>query len=435
MIALVVAAWADPPPIVEPAYRVHPDGLVVRTAPEPGASVRGAIAAGASFRTLGPATGPNCAAGWSRVEAQGFVCLDGTAITHDPPRPQPEVLEYDPPDPSEYATYVETGEYHARVPTRIVPGIYARRYRRFAGKLYASAEAYERNEAPVGQLSHEIGAKERFVSIRETSRGPVLVRGDGQVAALSDVYLYPVSRLAGFDLENHPLRAGTWPAFAIDYQGASIRKSASAEAEVVGTVPYHGPLVISSTPADPTGHWWEVVEGPVRGFVEDTRGIRHPVTSPSRPPGVGDSELWVDVELGQQVVMVHRGDALVYFTLTSTGAAPMGTPTGTYRLIEKHAFKDMRSRPDADDWYAVEDVPWTLTFRPRYSLHTAYWHWGYGRTASHGCVNLSARDAAWLYDQLPPKLPDGWTSLYVTPDDHPAVVRVRRGATIDLDDT
>jgi lipoprotein-anchoring transpeptidase ErfK/SrfK len=278
-----------------------------------------------------------------------------------------------------------------------------------------------------------MGAKERFVAIEQTDRGPVLVRGDGWVAALPDVYLYPISRLQGFDLEADPLKRDRWPAFAIDYAGTKIRAAPSADAEVVGTVPYHTPLVIASTPADESGQWWEVVEGKVRGFVEDKRGIRHPVTSPGRPDGVDDDELWVDVELDQQVVMVFRGDELVYFTLTSTGEGTHGTPKGTYRVIEKHGLKDMRSRPDADDWYAVEDVPWTITFRRYYSLHTAYWHWGYGRPASHGCVNLSPLDAAWLYAHLAPHVPDGWLRMYARASDDPTVVRVRRGDQVEDD--
>jgi lipoprotein-anchoring transpeptidase ErfK/SrfK len=133
--------------------------------------------------------------------------------------------------------------------------------------------------------------------------------------------------------------------------------------------------------------------------------------------------------------MVYRGDDLAYFTLTSTGAAPHGTPKGNYHLIAKYAFKDMRSSPDADDWYAVEDVPWTMVFRPHYSLHTAYWHWGFGRTASHGCVNLAPRDAAWLFARVSPMLPDGWLWIETLPADAPTAVRVRRGNSLPDDES
>jgi lipoprotein-anchoring transpeptidase ErfK/SrfK len=148
---------------------------------------------------------------------------------------------------------------------------------------------------------------------------------------------------------------------------------------------------------------------------------------------VGDDELWVDVALDQQVVMVHRGDALVYFTVASTGAAPRGTPKGTWHLVAKHALKDMRSRQGAAERYHVEDVPWALYFRSTYALHGAYWHWGFGRPASHGCVNLAPTDARILFERLGPDLPEGWRTLYPTAADPELVVRVRRGDDVGRD--
>jgi lipoprotein-anchoring transpeptidase ErfK/SrfK len=312
-----------------------------------------------------------------------------------------------------------------------VPGIYARRYKRFEGRLYASADAYAAGEAPVGQLSREIGAKERFVAVVDSEKGPVLVRGDGLVAALDDVYLYPVSRLQGFDLEKDPLPDGVWPAFAIGYAGSPVRAAPDEKAKLVGRIPYHTALQIEATPASEDGRWWKVVSGDLRGYVEDHDGLRHPVPSPSRPAGVGDDELWVDIDVGQQVLMVFRGDRLAYFTLVSTGVATRPTPKGTYHLLQKDALKDMKSRPDSPDWYQVEDVPWAMTFKRYYMMHTAYWHWGFGRPASHGCVNLAPRDAAWLFARLPPPLPDGWATIYARSSDDPATVRVRRGDQLE----
>jgi hypothetical protein len=91
----------------------------------------------------------------------------------------------------------------------------------------------------------------------------------------------------------------------------------------------------------------------------------------------------------------------------------------------------MASRADvaAEDVYYVEAVPWTMHFRPRYALHGAYWHWGYGHTASHGCVNLSLIDAKYLFDLANPRLPDGWSTIATTKDDLATLVRVRQGQT------
>jgi hypothetical protein len=268
--------------------------------------------------------------------------------------------------------------------------------------------------------------KYRFEEIVETEKGPLIVRDDGQVARLDDVYLYPITRHQGRDLEARPLPAGQWPAFAISYEGTSLYAEPSEDSTVLRTVPYHAVLVIVETPA--ASGWWKVVDG---GYVNDWRGIRHPVPLEARPTGVGDDELWVDVELGQQALMVRRGDRLVYFTVVSTGAAPMGTPRGTWKIIGMYAYKNMQSREGADDVYFVEDVPWTMVFKPAYALHGAYWHWGFGRTASHGCVNLAPKDAAWIFQRLEPHLPDGWrVILPLDPkegEEPSTVVQVRRG--------
>ena len=54
-------------------------------------------------------------------------------------------------------------------------------------------------------------------------------------------------------------------------------------------------------------------------------------------------------------------------------------------------------RPDRSDYYYLEDVPWILYYDGARALHGAYWHDHFGLRSSHGCVNLSPRDARWLY--------------------------------------
>jgi lipoprotein-anchoring transpeptidase ErfK/SrfK len=192
---------------------------------------------------------------------------------------------------------------------------------------------------------------------------------------------------------------------------------------------------VETSPASADGHWWRIPDagGPgVPGYAEDLETLRHPTEAPSLPDGVGADERWVDVDLAQQALMVRRGFELQYWTVIASGAPPMGTPLGTYRILAKYAYKDMQSRPDAEDVYRVEDVPWTMIFRPAYALHAAYWHWGFGRVASHGCVNLAVRDAKELFERLGVDLPAGWVAIFPTADES-VVVRVRRGADVGRD--
>lgn len=430
------AASTKAPPLVE--LRMSKTSLPIRTKPASDASLRGYTAEGASFRVLRRTEGTgNCKAGWALLEADGFLCLDGTESTELSPVAWPPLVTFDPPEPAEFEKYKESGIYDHGQPEALVPAVYAKRWGRFKGRLYSSLDAFTRGESSTGQLEPGAGMKYRFERIVETEKGAALLRDDGKVARLDDVYLYPVTRHHGYDLVAEPLPAEQWPAFTIAYEGAPVRSEPREDAPVLRTLPYHTPVRIDKAPADKAGRWWRLTDG---GYLDDISGLRHPVPSPGRPSGVGDNELWVDVELDQQSLMVLRGDALVYFTVVATGAAPKGTPKGIYNILGMYAFKNMQSREGADDVYFVEDVPWTMVFKPAYALHAAYWHWGFGRTASHGCVNLAPKDAAWLFSHLEPKLPDGWRTILTPTADGPStskaastVVRIRRGSDFGED--
>ena len=241
----------------EPAWRVAERDRVVLAEPADGSAVRGRIRAGDSFAVLGSAEGPGCEAGWLILPGHGYLCGAGTEVTDRPPVAQPALVSYDPPEPAEYAHYVDTGEYDASEPVELVPGIYAKRYRRFGGPLYADVAAYEAGAAPIGRLVRRIGSKYHFVEVAKTARGDVLVRADGQVAPVDQVYLYPVSRLQGRDLVDEPLELGQWPAFAVDYRGAPVHEAPDFDSAVHTTLAYHTPLAVRSAPVG-DGHWWAV---------------------------------------------------------------------------------------------------------------------------------------------------------------------------------
>ena len=415
----------EPPPRM---FRIANAPLDLLTEPRPGASLRGHVLADTPFEILDVGSGPGCDKGWASLPAHGYACLDGTQPTDQTAVAQPELVTYDPPEPHEFEHYLATGEYDHGQPVALVPSVYAKRWRRFKGMLYRDLDAWLAEQQPVGRLEGGAGNKYHFTEIVESERGPVLLRDDGQVAALDDVYLYPVSRLQGRDLVAEPLAEGLWPAFAIDYEGAPVHAAPNEDSEVHHTLPYHSPLVVRSTPVA-GGRWWAVPDalGPGKdGYVNDWRSIRHPVDPVARPSGVGDDEVWIDVELDQQILQLFRGDDRVWFTLVSTGEAPMGTPKGIYEITDKMATKTMRSRPDSDDPYMVEDVPWTIHFLPSYALHGAYWHWGFGRTASHGCINMAPLDVAYLWNHIEPTIPAGWHTSWRSDDVPGTVLQVRR---------
>jgi lipoprotein-anchoring transpeptidase ErfK/SrfK len=116
--------------------------------------------------------------------------------------------------------------------------------------------------------------------------------------------------------------------------------------------------------------------------------------APAAPGTVaGDGVHWIDVNLTQQMVYAYSGNTVVNSFLVSTGTWMHPTVTGKYHVYVKLRYTDMTG---AD--YYLPNVPYTMYFYEGYGLHGTYWHHNFGTPMSHGCVNLSIPDAAWLYD-------------------------------------
>jgi L,D-transpeptidase catalytic domain len=115
------------------------------------------------------------------------------------------------------------------------------------------------------------------------------------------------------------------------------------------------------------------------------------------PKGIPTSR-WIEVNLDEQTLAVYQDNKLVFATLTSTGIENLWTRPGIFQIYEKKDSEDMTGAASADDYYHVEDVPWTMYFDEKRALHGAYWHDRFGYPNSHGCVNLSLGDSHWLYN-------------------------------------
>ncbi len=162
-------------------------------------------------------------------------------------------------------------------------------------------------------------------------------------------------------------------------------------------------------------------------------------TSAPRPADVAPDEKWIDVDVEQQIVTALRGDVPVYVTLASTGRkGPSATVKGEFRIWVKVAAiamdnTDEEQEGDTDSdtaaperhLYSLQDVPWTQFFHENYALHAVYWHNGFGNRRSHGCVNLSPKDARWFWEWTDPVIPDGWWSIYTSDNEKGTLVRVR----------
>jgi hypothetical protein len=134
---------------------------------------------------------------------------------------------------------------------------------------------------------------------------------------------------------------------------------------------------------------------------------------------VGEDELWIHVNLGEQTLVLYRGQTPFYATLVSTGLPGHDTPRGLFRIERKFVGRTMdHIGPDTgDDSYRIEDVPWTQYFERSLALHGAFWHDRFGTQRSHGCVNLSPSDARRVFLLTAPEVPEGWYGVHGRRDD------------------
>jgi lipoprotein-anchoring transpeptidase ErfK/SrfK len=145
----------------------------------------------------------------------------------------------------------------------------------------------------------------------------------------------------------------------------------------------------------------------------------HPVF----PSDLRADEKWIDVDLTRQALVAFEGTRPVFATLVSSGRRnpqdkekDFPTPTGNYRIREKHVTTTMDGDVASDGPYSIEDVPWVMYFQGSYALHAAFWHDSFGRMRSHGCVNMAPEDARTLFAWTDPPLPTGWHGVFSRDD-------------------
>jgi hypothetical protein len=144
--------------------------------------------------------------------------------------------------------------------------------------------------------------------------------------------------------------------------------------------------------------WYRI--GPDMWLEQGNLGIVFPL--PPRPPEIGPTDKWIEINLYEQTLAAYEGDRMVYATLVSSGLPYWQTQQGLFRVWVKVKQGKMSGRDGYPDYYFLEDVPWTMYFNGQFALHGAYWHDRFGLRHSHGCVNLSPGDSKWLFDWANP---------------------------------
>lgn len=139
---------------------------------------------------------------------------------------------------------------------------------------------------------------------------------------------------------------------------------------------------------------------------------------PVERPADVDTDRWISVDLYEQVLIAYEGETPVFATLVSSGLAEWATNEGLFNVYVRYPRTPMSGAEGREDFYSLEEVPWTMYYDGEIGLHGTYWHDSFGYRHSHGCVNLSIMDARWVYD---------WASVeldFTVPNDTGAAVYV-----------
>lgn len=203
-------------------------------------------------------------------------------------------------------------------------------------------------------------------------------------------------------------------------------------------IPGHEPLAwlhrwthvhVYETQASPEGELFARI-GP-EGWVRANRVRVLNLAPPPAEVDVGVREHWIDIDLTNQTLVAYEGRSPVHVTLVSSGRNGFGTQPGVFRIFDRYELRTMDDleRTDRPLQYRLENVPYVQYFDGDRALHGVYWHGDFGTRRSHGCVNLSVRDAARMYRFTARRFPAGVTP----PEGHRGgvLVRVREGIAID----
>lgn len=164
------------------------------------------------------------------------------------------------------------------------------------------------------------------------------------------------------------------------------------------------------------GELWESTEG-FWISTAATRLFKKRDEWPSFAKGEKAAKKWVDVSIRDQTLIAYEGQRAVYIAKVSTGLGELGDPEktratkrGVFTIKAKHLTATMTGE-EAIDNYELADVPYVQYFEGGYALHAAFWHEDFGRVRSHGCVNLTPTDAAWIFEWTDPQVPKDWHGM------------------------
>jgi hypothetical protein len=431
--------------------------------PKSEAQHAGWMRAGAKVvRAATPTTGTGCNGKWWAVEPGGFVCEGQEGVTTDLADPVVTAAAKRPPErtspfPYGYATS-QGSPLYLRVPTlaqqkMVEHDLDAHLAAVAAARAKGDPKLPPVSALPIGPMPSvlENGALVPNILGGKLPSG-VVIAESWKTMRLSMLSAFESEgRLFYFTSEHFVVPADRFRAARLaDFKGVDLAKEGEAGEHLPMVwvrwkpVKLHklenGHAVLTEQTLEFQAHaqiapkernidgtrFFELLQGPGEG----TWLVRSdPVTRIDAigelPYMVGPDDLWIDVSLHRQTLVLYRGLRPIFVTLVSTGVDVDGdpetthaTPKGHFRIQSKHvswrmaADEKPKEGGETDPRYRIDDVPFVQYFQAGYALHAAFWHDSFGQPKSHGCINLSPRDALFLFGQTEPKVPETWHGVY-----------------------
>ncbi len=412
---------------------------IIRNRPHPQGTIIGFARTGALLRRAQIPTGhEGCKGGWYRVEPDGYICV-GKAATLDTEHAILRIASLQPdrslamPYPYGTSRY-PTPPLYTRLPSKKQQQIAEQdlrgHLRKNFGALWkdsadtpppALLERGERIPRPYGYPRLE----REFMTGRALGSSAFafidLFESDGRKWGLTtDLSLLPLDRLI-------PVKASQFSGVPLEgeedlplvfvrsrrqflYQGTPGEGAMSPSRAIKFREAFH---LTGREEKVGGSRFYETRDG---SFIKEHRQLVHVARRESMPKWAKKDRSWIDVSILNQTLVAYRGTVPVFSTLVSTGRDGLGDPETTHSTVQgvflihtKHVTSTM-SGDSADDEFDLRDVPYVQYFHGGFAFHAAFWHDGFGQPRSHGCVNLSPRDARYLFSITNPPVPLLWHS-------------------------
>ena len=412
---------------------------IIRRAPDPHATIIGFARTGALLRRAQiPAGHEGCKEGWYRVEPDGYICV-GKAATLDSEHPIIRLASLQPdrslamPYPYGMSRY-PTPPLYTQIPTEKQQRIAEQDLPGHLKKNFASLWA-ESADTPPPQLLAEGERIPRPYGYPRLARDFMTGRALGSSSfafidlfesggrkwgLTTDLSLLPLDRLKPVEISNFTGKVlqgeQDLPLVFVRSRKQFLYEGSPAEGTLRRTqqIAYRDAFHLTGEEAEMNGVRFLQVRG--GAFIKEDASLVRVDRRSSMPKWAKNERSWVEVSILDQTLVAYRGTVPLFATLVSTGKDGLGDPEtthstarGVFLIHTKHVTSSMSGNA-ADDEFDLRDVPYVQYFHGGFALHAAFWHDAFGQPRSHGCVNLSPRDARHLFSVTDPPVPMRWHS-------------------------